>query len=99
MPWMIAFAGTSLRIILEEGFREAAVGDDGRTFSESTIITKTILGDEIIIRTEQIAFVQHMTVEDWEKLVKEREKAGSRLTSDPPLIDPLRFTGVRFPGR
>jgi hypothetical protein len=34
---MVAFAGTSLRVILEDGFKEAAIGDDGRLFSEPFI--------------------------------------------------------------
>jgi len=95
MPWMVAFAGTSLRVILEDGFREAAIGDDGRLFSEPTIVAKTVLGDEILIRTEQIAFVQKMTDEDWAKMKADRDK--SRLTGDPPVITPPGWL-PRIPG-
>lgn len=96
MPWMVAFAGTSLRVILEDGFRDAAVGGDGHVFSEPTIITKTVLGDEILIRTEQIAFVQKMSDEDWEKLKADREKRRT-IGGEPPIIDPV-FPGFKLGG-
>jgi hypothetical protein len=91
---MVAFAGTSLRVILEDGFKEAAIGDDGRLFSEPFIQTKTVLGDEIIIRVEEIAFVQRMTNEEWGKLKEDRDRRRT-MGGDPPIIDPAAYTGFK----
>jgi hypothetical protein len=47
--------------------------------------------------TEQIAFVQKMTDEDWAKMKADRDK-GSRLAGDPPVITPPGWPIPRIPG-
>jgi hypothetical protein len=88
MPWVFSFAGTAMQLVCEDNAYEASIGEEThQLFTDPVIATKTIFGEEVYIRTDQIAYMQKVSQEAWEKVQAKREALRKRTGEDIQILE------------
>lgn len=88
MFWVISFAGTAMQLVCEDGTYEAAMGEENRQlFGDPIIATKTVFGEIVFIRTDQIAYMQKVSQETWDKIQAKRETLRKRTGEDVQILE------------